>query len=155
MLEDIECHSVQDRLLLMLLERVERLEGLVHEQSENLQQLLALTTSRYFSFYINGCIMDGKRTAIDAIIPDIANVIHDAIPIKKLYGKYYFDNTACCVCFETQRPWLLTSMKDHLDKHLRENIKSIVINSWQMHYNPLENYEELVTKTTEGCFIKK
>lgn len=143
-MEDIECHSVQDRLLIMLLERVEQLEQRVHDQNKMIDRLLTYTTSQCFSFYVNGCVLNNTRTTVTTVIHDIANTINSFIPIDMLYGKYYFDNTGCCICIHTKSPWLFKTIKESLDTHLKTIMPFIIINSWQMHTTIPEDYKALV-----------
>jgi hypothetical protein len=144
-MDDIECQSPHEKFMLMMLERIERIEDQVHEQNKQLQHLLSLTTSRYFSFYINGCVINDKRSPVNLIIHEIANIIHEVIPLTTMYGRYYFENTGCCVCLETQSPWLLKTIQETLDKELRNAMPRTIVNSWDMHIKVPSNFEKVVT----------
>jgi hypothetical protein len=133
---EIQCDSAQEKFLIMLLERVEKLENALNQSNDSMTQLLSLTTSNFFSVNLSGQLdrVTKNYTDISTIMDKIKQTIHDAIPCKQIYGTYYHDNTGCSLILETKDKYLLETVVSMLSPQLR---KYVNMNSWTMqhHYN--------------------
>lgn len=144
-MEDIECNSAQEKFLIMLLERVEKLENALKQSNDHMTQLLSLTTSNFFSVNLSGQLdrVTKNYTDISSVMTKIKQTIHDVIPCNQLYGTYYHDNTGCFLMLETKDKYLLETVISMLSPQLR---KYVNMNSWTMHHQysiDLSNYKIL------------
>jgi hypothetical protein len=133
---EIQCNSAQEKFLIMLLERVEKLEDALKQSNNHMTQLLSLTTSNFFSVNLTGQLdrVTKNYTDISTMMDKIKQTIHDAIPCQQIYGTYYHDNTGCSLILETKDKYLLETVASMLSPQLR---KYVHMNSWTMkhHYN--------------------
>ena len=151
--DEINYQGPQDKFLIMLLERLETLEDEFRKQNKQLEQILSLTTAKYFSFYVNGCVINDKRSQVNLIIHEIANIIHHVIPLITMHGRYYFENTGCCICLETEDPWLFKTVKHTVTNQLRDCMPQTIVNSWEMHTKVPPKFTRLVEKTDDMKFV--
>lgn len=132
-MEDIVCTNAQEKFLIMLLERIEKLEDELKKSNENLTRLLSHTTSNYFSVNLSGPLdrVTKQYANLTTIMNDIVNMIKEAIPCVNVYALYYHENTGCHLVIQTQKTWLLESIVALLDTRLRRYVN---INSWTLKH---------------------
>lgn len=142
---NLEYSSTQDKLLIMLLERITALEDVISRQSATLSELVSNSTSDVFTVYITGKhinshIVGGGYEDITKVEDKIMSIINTVLPCRNIYGHFNYDNTGGSLAIHTQ------------DKHILLNIQTILngklstivnLNSWQMK-SPME-----VLKNTE------
>jgi hypothetical protein len=138
-IEDIENASAQDKFLIMLLERVEKLEDIVKQSNEHVTELLAHMTSNYFSLKLTGLIHHLLNQHIDLtrVIDDIVKAIHTEVPCLRIYvlyatkeSRFYFDcpdYTKCELVIHTKQTLMLDSVASLLSEKIRCHA---IINSW-------------------------
>lgn len=131
--DTIVYNSPQDKLLIMLLERVENLEDEVRKSNENVERLLKHVSSHCFSVVLTGY----NYTDISTVIETIMDNIQKHIPCKKIHTRYYSNNIGCLLTFVTVQNWLLDTVIEKLDGPLR---KLVHLNSWTR----LENSPEYI-----------
>jgi hypothetical protein len=115
-MEDLKYDTVQDKLLVMLIERISVLEDKLSEQSVLLEQLLSLSAFKYFNITIIGKLINANYELLnDTIILQVIKAIDEKIPIIKTWTNFYTDKTMCTITFETKKNWMLSTIQDKLN----------------------------------------
>lgn len=139
--QDIECNSRQDKFLIMLLERIQKLEDALKRNDEYIELLLSQITSTYFTVYLSGKYnsVTKEYTNLTTVINDIVKTTTAAVPCKHIYASYYHLSSGdvkagCFLVINTQQSWLLKSIVTLLDERLCHYVN---LNSWSF-YNEWE-----------------
>lgn len=143
---EIVCDNAQEKLLIMLLERVEKLEDELKESNQHMARLLSHTTSNFFCVNLSGPLdrVTKQYANLTTVMDDIVKTIQEAIPCIHIYALYYHDNTGCQLTIQTEKTWLLESIVVLLDTRLRRYVN---LNSWTLKYEwnlDLERYKLLM-----------
>lgn len=145
-MEDIVCTNAQEKYLIMLLERIEKLEDELKTSNAHMARLLSHTTSNYFSVNLSGLFdrVTKQYTNLTTVMNNIIETIQETIPCVHIYALYYHDNTGCHLVIQTQKTWLLESIAAFLDTRMRRYVN---LNSWSLKHEwnlDLEPYKVLV-----------
>jgi hypothetical protein len=123
---DLVYNTPQDQLLVMLLERISKLEDIVENNNKLTSQLLSLVTYKYFTLSITGKLVNKRYSIIPKdYVLEIINYINESVPIIKAWATFYPDETGCSITVETQYDQLPTVIKETF-KNLHEDM---VVNS--------------------------
>lgn len=120
-MEDFVYSTPQDRLLIMMLERLEKLEDEVAKSNKNMEKILTFITSEYFLIPIDGKFQNGKRSIIKPLEERIKNEIEKIIPCKMVmiyYNQQFYtsdvDGSNGGIYIQTESRWLLDELREKL-----------------------------------------
>lgn len=146
MADVLEGATVQEKFLVMLLERVQKLEDELKEKNDNMKRLLSHTTSTYFKVNLSGVYNSATNDYADltTVMDDIIKTIHEAVPCTHIYALYSERHTRCNLLIHTQNTWLLKSIIGMLDERLRRYVNLntwVLVHEWNLD---LKHYKVLV-----------
>ena len=81
--------SPQDKLLIMLLERISTLEDVINKQSATLSNLVSISTSDVFTVIISAKYVNGRYEDLTTMQDVIKTLIHDIFPCHNIYATQY------------------------------------------------------------------
>jgi hypothetical protein len=139
----LEYSSAQDKLLIMLLERITALEDVINKQSATLSELVSMSTSDVFTVYMTGKyhqVLGGGYEDITKVEDNIMSIINTIVPCHNIYGHFNYDNTGGSLAIHTREKHLLLNIQTMLKGKLSTVVN---LNSWQMK-SPME-----ILKNTE------
>lgn len=140
-MDDFKYDTAQDKLLIMLLERIGTLEDEVKKNTENIERLITATTSRCFGINMSGKYIEEAKAyeSVKDHMESIKSVILSTFPETKMYINYYHNNESAHLVIETKHNWLLESVQFKLDEKIRDFVN---LNSWTMrHYGIPHHYK--------------
>jgi hypothetical protein len=155
---EIQCTNAQDKFLIMLLERVEKLEDIVRQSNEHM-------TSNYFSVKLTGSIHEFSNQHVDLtrVIDEIVKTIHTEVACLRIYVLYATketrfrfdcpDYTKCEIVIHTKQTLMLDSVASLLSKKIR---CYAMINSWTMKREwdyDLERYTLLYSDESQASSL--
>ena len=120
--------SPQDKLLIMLLERISTLEDVVNK-------LVSISTSDVFTVIISGKYVDGGYEDLITIQDVIKTIINDIVPCHNIYAHItqYFtqwqNNSGGTLLLHTRDSHTLRDIETLLTEKLR---KVVNVQTWQM-----------------------
>jgi hypothetical protein len=152
----LEYGSAQDKLLIMLLERITALEDVISKQSATLSELVSMSTSDVFTVYMTGKyhqVLGGGYEDITKVEDKIMSIINSTIPCHNIYVHLIYTKTGGTFVIHTKGKHMLRNVQTMLNWKL-----STVVNlsSWEMK-SPMEilktedymrNYRVLGEKTS-------
>lgn len=142
---NLEYGSAQDKLLIMLLERITALEDVISKQSATLSELVSMSASDVFTVHMTGKYHGGGYEDITKVEEKIMSIINTIVPCHKIYVQFnIYDNTGGSLTIHTQEKHLLMNIQTMLNGKLSTVVN---LNSWQMK-SPME-----ILKNTE--YMKK
>jgi hypothetical protein len=129
---NLEYSSPQDKLLIMLLERITALEDVISKQSATLSELVSMSTSDVFTVYMTGKyqqVLGSGYEDITKVEDKIMSIINSIVPCHNIYGHFNYDNTGGSLAIHTQEKHLLLNIQTMLNGKLSTLVN---LNSWQM-----------------------
>jgi hypothetical protein len=130
MADELQYNTPQDRLLIMLLERVSALEDKQEELKQTIEQSFTKSSSRYV-----GMCIETKRVSCNGpfhmILAFIKNIIKDVFPQCTLYIhkslELYYSNVSTVLYLVFETPVSLETVKEALHYRLFQRID---IHNW-------------------------
>lgn len=120
-MEELKFETPQDKLLVMLLERVSNLEKELEKNNRLMDKILSLTTFKYFSISLSGKRWRNQGGDIEYIdnigkyLLDFVKFIDKRVPLTSAWVQYAsYDTTICTFTIETSSKWLLCTIKENL-----------------------------------------
>lgn len=142
-MDNIQYNTPQDKLLVMLLERIGHLEDEVKKHNIHMERILSATTSRWFGINISGKYIKDtmNHENVEQHLEPLKKIINSCFPETKVYVKLYSNNDAAHLIIETKETWLLQS----IEYQLHRNIRPIVnVNCWNMYHKGVPNNYKLI-----------
>jgi hypothetical protein len=135
----------QDKLLIMMIERISRLEDQVQRYNDRIEQLLSISTFEYFSTYCTGKMENGNYIDLLPHISGIAKIIMKGISVSEMYTYLSNDNTDCSIIFRTKSKWMLKSVQDTMEPMLQHfpYAHFIHIRTFEQSTSLLQEYNNL------------
>lgn len=126
---NLEYSSAQDKLLIMLLERITALEGVISKQSATLSELVSMSTSDVFTLCITGKYTNDDLEDMTKVEEQILSIINDIVPCRNIYISK-FDYVGGSLALHTQKRYLLRSIETLLNQKLSTVVD--FAGSWKM-----------------------
>jgi len=104
---DLVYNTPQDKLLIMLLERINVMEEKIEKQNVILEKLLTFSTCKYF------CINMSKKDVYEKLV-DIINYIDNKIPICKVKYTSWDKLKSYTLTLETESKWIFNTIQEQL-----------------------------------------
>lgn len=129
-MDELQFATTQDKLLVMLLERVSNLEEQLEKNNLLMEKILSLTTFKYFSISLSGKPLSASTCEnIEKYLLDYIKFIDEKIPLISAWVQDHSDNKSfCTLTIETSSKWLLCTINETLP-NLHNNVK------FPMNYN--------------------
>ena len=139
-MENLIYNTPQDKLLVMLNERISALEDIVLKNNNYMERLLSITSFEYFGVhftgkYITGGGIDGSYINLRPHVSSIVKIFMETLPISHVYVNDMFEYTSCHIVVHTKDKWLYDSVQRLLTIKFQ--------NLEYANYNSISAYERL------------
>lgn len=142
-MDDLQYNTPQDKLLVMLLERISSLEDEVRRNNSEVLRLVSSTTSRFFGVYLSGKYLRDRLVyeILDTHLDSIKSSINAIFPDTKVYVLMYNKNESGHMMLELKDNWMLQHVQFKLDKQIRAYVN---MNSWTMLHESVPSHYKQV-----------
>ena len=140
-MESLIYNTPQDKLLVMLNERISALEDIVLKNNDYIERLLSITTFQYFGVYFSGKLISSKYTDLRPHISSLAKIFMETLPILNIYVNNG-DNASCHIIVQTKDKWMCDSVKQLLSIKFQK-LEHANYNSISAYERPPLQYEML------------
>lgn len=141
-MEDIIYNTPQDKLLVMLNERISTLEDTVQKNNEYIERLLSITTFEYFGVHFSGKYIIGSYTNLRPHVSSIVKIFMETLPISHIYVNNILDNSSFHIVIHTKNKWMHDSVQRLLCLKF-DKLEYANYNSISAYERPPLNYEML------------
>ena len=127
-------NSPQDKLLIMLLERISTLEDVINKQNNLLSELTSMHTSDVFTVYLSGKCSHVGYEELTKVQDEIVAIINEYVPCHSIHAHFHSGRTNASLVLHTKEKHMLRTV----ETLLTEKLSGVVhLNLWSMK-SPME-----------------